>query len=196
MPGRTNLLSATLLAVMFWVPLLSAVRAEEAPEKPLATIQGDTEGVHVDILSLKRTEGGMLTLRVAFVNDSGGPVKTSAFPGINGGWKVVLVDYKAKRKYGVIGFNDGSCLCTTNLIDSAEFEPGRKVLWAKFPAPPESVQRVTLLAGSGEPVEGLPITRSLDSSPPSAEHDTTATPPLRPHQSTMPRPAPARMEGT
>ena len=195
MADRANLMSAALLALGLCVPPLSAVRADEAAERPLATLQGDTEGVHIDILSLKRTEGNMLTLRVAFVNESGGPVKTSAFPGMNGGWKAVLVDYKAKRKYGIIGFDDGSCLCTTNLIDSAEFEPGRKVLWAKFMAPPESVQRITLLAGNGEPVEGLPITRPSDSAPPKAERDTSEGVPSRSHRST-PQPTPARMEGT
>jgi hypothetical protein len=134
-----------------------SAQGEESADKPLATIQGEVEGVHIDILSLKRGDN-MLTLRAAFVNDSGGPVKDSVFPGVNGsGWLPVLIDYASKRKYGIIMFNDGSCLCTTNLIYNAEFEPGRKVLWAKFPAPPESVHKITLLAGSGEPIEQLPI---------------------------------------
>jgi hypothetical protein len=151
------------LGIAFVLSLLaipiSGVRAEDAPSKPMATIQGDTEGVHIDILDLKRSEGGMLTLHVALVNESGGPVKDSAFPGMNGsGWNVVLFDYQSKKKYGVITFDDGSCLCTTALVYNADFEPGRKVLWAKFRAPPESVQKITLLAGNGEPVEGIPIT--------------------------------------
>jgi hypothetical protein len=31
-------------------------------------------------------------------------------------------------------------------------------LWAKFPAPPESVQKVTVVVGGFEPVESAPIT--------------------------------------
>jgi hypothetical protein len=77
----------------------------------------------------------------------------------DGGWRVALLDYPAKMKYAVIEFSDGSCLCTTKLIYNTDFEPGRKVLWAKFRAPLESVQDIALLAGNGEPVEGLPITR-------------------------------------
>ena len=139
---------------------LHAVRADDAADKPLAIIASDTPGVHIDILSIKRTEGGTLTLRAAFVNESGAAVKDSVFPGMNGsGWQVSLVDYQAKKKYGVIGFDDGSCLCTTNLVYNADFEPGRKVLWAKFRAPPQSVEKLTVLAGSGEPVEGISITR-------------------------------------
>ena len=159
MTGHISLIPAALLALGLAAPLCG-VRAEEMPDKPLATIQGNIEGIHIDILSLKRGEGNMLTLRVAFVNESGAPVKDAVFPGMDGsGWRVSLVDYQAKKKYGIIDFDDGTCLCTTKLIYNADFEPGRKVLWAKFRAPPESVQKITLLAGNGEPVEGLPITR-------------------------------------
>ncbi len=156
---RKSVHIATLLGLILGMPL-QAVWADDGADRPLATIASDTPGVHIDILSIKRSEGGMLTLRAAFVNESGAPVKDSVFPGMNGsGWQVSLLDYQAKKKYGVIGFDDGSCLCTTNLIYNADFEPGRKVLWAKFRAPPQSVEKLTVLAGSGEPVEGIPITR-------------------------------------
>jgi hypothetical protein len=73
---------------------LHAVRADDAADKPLAIIASDTPGVHIDILSIKRSEGGTLTLRAAFVNESGAAVKDSVFPGMNGsGWQVSLVDY-------------------------------------------------------------------------------------------------------
>ena len=149
---------AAVVGLILGLPFY-AVQADNAADQPIATIASDTPGIHIDILSLKRSEGAMLTLRAAFVNESGAPVKDSVFPGMNGsGWQVSLIDYQAKKKYGVIGFDDGSCLCTTNLIYNADFEPGRKVLWAKFRAPPQSVEKLTLLAGSGEPIEGLPIT--------------------------------------
>jgi hypothetical protein len=157
--ARVSLFSAAVFAMSATLPI-SQAGAGNVAEKPLATIPGDTPGIHIDILSLKRSEGNMLTLHVAFVNDTGSPMKDSAFPGMNGsGWRVSLLDYQARMKYEVIGFSDGSCLCTTNLIYNADFEPGRKVLWAKFRAPPESVHKIALLAGTGEPVEGLPITR-------------------------------------
>jgi hypothetical protein len=154
---------AVMFGLTLGIPLYTA-HAQDAEDgivdKPLATIQGETPGVHIDILSIKRSEGGMVTLRTAFVNESGAPVKNSAFPGMDGsGWRVSLLDYQAKKKYGVVMFDDGSCLCTTNLIYNRDFEPGRKVLWAKFRAPPESVAKVTVLGSNGEPVEGIPITR-------------------------------------
>jgi hypothetical protein len=160
MIGNVNPIAAAMLVLCFGALPLAGVRAEDAAtDKPLATIQGDVQGVHVDVLSLKRTEGDMLTLRVAFVNESGATVKNGDFPGMTGsGWQAELIDYRNKRRYGMTT-SDGGCLCTTNLIASRDFEPGRKVLWAKFRAPPDSVQKITLMAGTGEPVEGLPITR-------------------------------------
>jgi hypothetical protein len=114
-----------------------ALGAEDAADQPLATIPSDTPGVHIDILSIKRSEGSMLTLRAAFVNESGAPVKDSVFPGMNGsGKRVSLLDYQAKKKYGVIEFDNGPCLCTTSLSCNADFEPGRNVLWAKLRTPP------------------------------------------------------------
>jgi hypothetical protein len=158
MHKKGSLIFAGLLSLSVIQPLASS-RAEEAADAPLASIPGGIEGVHIDILSLKRTEGNMVTLRVAFVNDSGSPVAVTDFPGVDnvGIWKVALIDYKNKRKYGVVSAADG-CLCTTNLPWSSAFGPGRRVLWAKMTAPPNSVQRIALIAGSGEPVEGLPIT--------------------------------------
>jgi hypothetical protein len=156
---KNSLTFAGLLSLALIQPL-DSTRAEDSAEAPLASIPGSIEGVHIDVLSLKRTDGDMVTLRVAFVNGSGSPVSVTDFPGVDnvGIWKVFLVDYKNKRKYGVVSSADG-CLCTTNLPWSSDFAPGRRVLWAKMTAPPISVQRIALMAGTGEPVEGLPITR-------------------------------------
>jgi hypothetical protein len=159
MRNKGSLIFGGLLSLaLIQPPAIS--RAEEPADGPLASIAGGVEGVHIDILSLKRTEGNMVTLRVAFVNDSGSPVGVTDFPGVDnvGIWEVALVDYKNKRKYGVVSSADG-CLCTTNLPWSSDIGPGRRVLWAKMTAPPNSVQKIALIAGAGEPVEGLPITR-------------------------------------
>jgi hypothetical protein len=156
---KNSLTFAGLLSLALIQPF-DTTRAEDSAEAPLASIPGSIEGVHIDVLSIKRTDGDMVTLRVAFVNGSGSPVSVTDFPGVDnvGIWRVFLVDYKNKRKYGVVSSADG-CLCTTNLPWSSNFAPGRRALWAKMTAPPISVQKIALMAGTGEPVEGLPITR-------------------------------------
>lgn len=129
-----------------------------ASSKPLATVQSDVPGVHTDILSLRRSEGAMLTLRMAFVNDSDAPVKPRSIPGsenpVGGG--MVLIDYAGKRKYPIVTFSDGTCLCNSYLgID--DFPPGTRQVWAKFASPPASVRKVSILFPNGELVDDIPI---------------------------------------
>lgn len=154
---------AVMAAACLGVSLQGALAqdADTQASKPIASVQGDAAGAHVDILSLKRTEGGMVTLRLAFVNDSGAPVKTQSFPGSDNPLtkSIVLIDYASKRKYGIITFSDGSCLCNTNLGYNNDFDPGSKMAWAKFTAPPASVTKIAILFPGGEPVEGVPITQ-------------------------------------
>jgi hypothetical protein len=53
-----------MLGLTLGIPLYTA-HAQDAEEgivdKPLATSQGETPGVHIDILSIKRSEGAMVT---------------------------------------------------------------------------------------------------------------------------------------
>ena len=52
------------------IRIVRAIVARAGPS--VRTIEGTESGVHADILSLKRTEGGLLTLRIAFANETGG----------------------------------------------------------------------------------------------------------------------------
>ena len=125
---------------------------------PVKTIDGTEPGVRADILSLKRTEGGILTLRIAFANETGGEIKNKALPGGGNVENFQLVDFLNKRKYSVMRTSDGACLCTSlNPLTSSE--PGKRILWAKFTAPPESVTRISLLLPEAEPLDDIPITK-------------------------------------
>jgi hypothetical protein len=60
-------------------------------------IQGAEPRAHADILSLKRTEGGLLTLRIAFANETGGEIKNKALPGGGNVENFQLVDFLSKE---------------------------------------------------------------------------------------------------
>ena len=78
----------------------------------------------------------MLTLRIVYENASGGEVKNKALPGSGNVENFQLVDFPNKRKYSVLRTSDGACLCTSlNPFNSSE--PGKRILWAKFTAPPD-----------------------------------------------------------
>jgi hypothetical protein len=122
------------------------------------TIEGSESGVRAEILSLRRTEGGLLTLRIVYENESGGEVKNTALPGSGNVENFQLVDFPNKRKYSVLRTSDGACLCTSlNPFNSSE--PGKHILWAKFTAPPESVTQISLLMPEAEPVDDVPISK-------------------------------------
>jgi hypothetical protein len=151
-----RVVEATLAALLLLgLPYAGHAQEDSAPVK---TIEGSEPGVRAEILSLKRTEGGLLTLRIAFENESGGEVKNKALPGSGNVENFQLVDFLNKRKYNVLRTSDGACLCTSlNPLTSSE--QGKRVLWAKFSAPPESVTRISLLLPEAEPVDGVPITK-------------------------------------
>ena len=49
-------------------------------------------------------------------------------------------------------------VCAAMMLEEAT-EPGKRVLWAKFTAPPDSVTRVSLLFPEAEPVDDVPISK-------------------------------------
>jgi hypothetical protein len=69
---------------------------------------------------------------------------------------VHLIDAANKKKYLVVKDSSGKCECTQIKGNVSNDSPVN--LWAKFPAPPESVQKVTVVVGGFEPIESVPIT--------------------------------------
>ncbi|HJT16544.1 MAG TPA: hypothetical protein VJ853_04120, partial [Thermoanaerobaculia bacterium] len=70
---------------------------------------------------------------------------------------VTLVDPVNKKKYFVVVDTEKNCLCSrkVNSIDA-----NSKVnLWAKFPAPPPDVQKVTIAIPHFQPIDDVPISQ-------------------------------------
>ena len=153
---RPCAMAALILAAIPAGVVVPALGFAQEPERPAKTIEAGEAGVRMEVLSLRRGEGGMLTLRVAYVNESGGQVRNNVLPGKGYVENFALLDYANRRKYLVVRDSGGGCLCTS-LNPFEATEPGRRVLWAKFAAPPKSVDHVTLLMPDAEPIDGLAI---------------------------------------
>ncbi|MDR2014092.1 MAG: hypothetical protein LBP99_00510 [Azoarcus sp.] len=144
---------------------LAASRAQTA-EQPIAVLQGKKPGTRLEILSLKRSDDDMLTLRLAYVNEAQGKVLNGDLPGLTVGGDsghgnmIFLMDFSHKKRYAVVADSSGKCLCTTNFFAPSNwtFDPGRKVVWAKYPAPPDAMTRISVLIGEEEPID-VPITQ-------------------------------------
>jgi len=119
--------------------------------------QGEYPGITVTIQELKRSSNA-LTLRFVMANNSNQSFATyyyffeSQAHSVDG---IHLIDPVGKKKYFVVRDSDGACVCSREVQSIA---PGaQSVLWAKFPAPPDEVQKITVEIPHFPPFEDVPV---------------------------------------
>ena len=125
----------------------------------LPSTQGELPGLTLTIQELKRSSNA-LTLK--FVLQSKGGMGfgydfgegTQEFGNVGG---IHLIDAANKKKYFVVRDADGSCVCSQHIANIAA--GSQSVLWAKFPAPPDDVLKITVEIPHFPPIEDVPITR-------------------------------------
>jgi hypothetical protein len=125
----------------------------------LPSTQGEFPGLTLTVQELKRSSNA-LTLK--FVLQSKGGMAfgydfgegTQEFGNVAG---IHLIDAANKKKYFVVRDADGSCVCSQHIANIAA--GSQAVLWAKFPAPPDDVQKITVEIPHFPPIEDVPITR-------------------------------------
>ncbi|MGH9753435.1 MAG: hypothetical protein ACREA2_11685 [Blastocatellia bacterium] len=130
----------------------------------LATADGEKPGVRIEVQEMKRTSGDTLSLKFALINDSDEsfdfgyaliePGKTDDYNSISG---VNLIEGVGKKKYFVVRDTEGAPLCSRGLSSVAS--KSRVNLWAKFPAPPVDVSKITIAVPHFIPMEDVPISQ-------------------------------------
>jgi len=143
----------------------AAAPAPAAVTGGIASADADKPGVKVTITELKRSAGGTLSLKAVISNASddaygfGGqfeePGHGSTDYGTIGG--VSIIDPVGKKKYFVARDSDGHPLCSGEL---QAVNQGRSAnVWAKFAAPPDDVQKVTVVFPHFQPLDDVPISK-------------------------------------
>jgi hypothetical protein len=138
---------------------------QAAPAKSaLATAEGETPGARVEVQELKRVSGGTVMLRFVMINDAD---KRLSFghsfvqPGISGDYAniagVHLLDPVGKKKYLVIRDTQNNCDCSKGLKDLDA--KSRVNLWARFPAPPDNVEKIAVVIPHFTPMDDVPLSR-------------------------------------
>ncbi|MDQ6652659.1 MAG: hypothetical protein M3Y84_07925, partial [Acidobacteriota bacterium] len=129
----------------------------------IATADGEKSGTRVEITELKRSSDNTVTLKFVMVNDSD---KAIGF-GYDFGDKennikdhstiggVDLVDGANKKKYFVVRDTENNCVCSRDVKDIGPASRGN--LWAKFPAPPADVQKISIVIPHFGPLDDVPI---------------------------------------
>lgn len=131
----------------------------------IASADGDKPGQKITITELKRSGGGTLSFKAVISNTSGEEL------GFGGGFEepnhpatdfntiggVSIVDPVGKKKYFVARDSDGHPLCSSDL--RAIKQGGSANVWAKFAAPPDDVQKVTVIFPHFQPLDDVPISK-------------------------------------
>jgi hypothetical protein len=152
-----------LCGIMLAVSLFygRALMAQQHPVQAtvLATADGEQSDQRVEVIELKRTSGGTVNLKFAMINDSDTEIQLyqdafGAYGTISG---VTLVDEKNRKKYFVVQDSENKYLCSSDL---KKVKPKSRLnLWAKFPAPPEDVEKISIVIPHFQPMDDVPISR-------------------------------------
>src|SRR4051794_28890078 len=128
--------------------------------RPITSTDGETPGVRLDVQEFKRVSGGAAMLRFTVVNGSESNLSLSggylgpSYGTVDGTY---LVDLAGKKKYEVLRDADKNCICSRNL-DAVK--AGQSInLWAKFPAPPDNVDKVGIVVQHFIPMDDVPLAR-------------------------------------
>ena len=138
--------------------------AANAP-RVIATAEGTIPGTRVDVTELKRSSGGTVTLRFALVNESDRAINVSdvgELLDMNVSFSVYpvggvhLIDPVGRKKYFVARDAENKCVCSGF---EGLAKGGRANHWAKFPAPPDDVEKISIVIPVFSPLDDVPISR-------------------------------------
>jgi hypothetical protein len=142
-------------------PATGTAPAAAAPAG-IASADGETNGVKVVVQELKRTNGGTVSMKFSITNGSDKRVnngyefadKDHEALDYNSVGGVQLIDEGGRKKYFVIRAG-GKCVCSQGI---KEVKPGEtENFWARFPAPPDTVQKITVVIPHFQPMDDVPI---------------------------------------
>jgi len=127
----------------------SATFAAGPARAALAQANSDSsDKVHVEVTELKRTSGNTVTVKAVIVNDS---TKTYNPHSMSAAY---LLDTDNRKKLTVAKDEKKKAL-TSNLHSVPP--GGRGEVWAKFGAPADSVQKMTVVIPKFSPMEDVPL---------------------------------------
>jgi hypothetical protein len=131
----------------------------------IATADGERAGTRAEITELKRSSDNTVTLKFVMVNDSDKAIgfgydfgdSANQIKDISSIGGVTLVDSNGKKKYFVVRDTEDNCVCSRRIADIAPKSRGN--LWAKFPAPPDDVLKISVVIPHFGPLDDVPISR-------------------------------------
>jgi hypothetical protein len=135
--------------------------------------KGDLPGIALAINQLRRSDPNTVTLIFSIANRGDKPFAFDWTWGELGFVRVgdalsfdmsgvYLVDPEGKKKYLVLRDTNKGCICTTGILKAGEALKGldagqETTMFAKFPAPPASVTKLTVSVPHFPALDGVPL---------------------------------------
>jgi hypothetical protein len=135
--------------------------------------KGDLPGITLAINQLRRSDPNTVTLIFSIANRGDKPFAFDWTWGELGFVRVgdalsfdmsgvYLVDPEGKKKYLVLRDTNKGCICTTGILKAGEALKGldagqETTMFAKFPAPPASVTKLTVSVPHFPALDGVPL---------------------------------------
>jgi hypothetical protein len=130
---------------------------------PIATTDSEVSGVSLQILEFKVSNGTVM-MKFTITNGAAGSFQTYTLRDTNVAKSdgnavsgIYLVDVPNKKKYFVVVDADGHCICSRDAADIPSKASAN--LWAKFPAPPDSVKKIGVVVPHFVPMDDVPLSR-------------------------------------
>jgi hypothetical protein len=139
------------------------IAASALAAAPVATTDGEVSGLSLQIQELKVSNGTVM-MKFTIANDAASTFRTYTLrdqdvakndPNAVSG--IYLVDVANKKKYFVVVDTDGRCVCSRDNVDIPSKTSAN--LWAKFPAPPDSVKKIGVVVPHFVPMDDVPLSR-------------------------------------
>ncbi len=133
-------------------------------ENPLAVEKHESGGVEVALIQVKRASGDTLNVRWRYHN--GTQEEQTLFEGMSSWYTkyrlaadTYILDLENQKKHLVLRADDNPITSrTTHDYGTLALEPGGTInAWAKFPAPPSTVETISVYISGVPPFEDIPI---------------------------------------
>jgi len=141
-----------LTAVLFALIAFSEMAQAQTKSAVIGSVASTSDSaVRVDVTELKRIEGGFLSVRLMLVNGSNGNWASQSIS------DAYLIDNVNKKKYQPVTDSNHNCLCSGVIYNTRAGQT--QGMWARFVAPPDSVQKIAIVLPGFPPSDSMPISQ-------------------------------------
>jgi hypothetical protein len=143
-----------------------SLQAAAQGAKPLGTNDHEVSGVEVTLLELKRASGDTVTAKWRYSNKDRDTKQLTKGTGGDDPYKLsiesYLVDPVNKKKYLILKDSTGKPIAAAHggSYHPITLEGGKSInTWAKYPAPPAGVEKVSVYIQGVAPFEDVPLSK-------------------------------------